>query len=82
LFWAGGSTDMASTITNYTLEPADSFGNGKYTFFRTAFDVSNIGKFSINLKTSFCIDGNPNFIDTVLQIEKKKKLTWNRFSVQ
>ena len=81
LFWDNGSKEEAFEIDNYEITHSDNYDQKKYVFFRTVFNVDNISDFSIKLKTNFYIDNNPNQIDTTLQIEKKHRLTWNRFRV-
>ena len=53
----------------------------KYVFFRTVYDVDNNSDFSIKIKIDLELDNIPFLIDTTLQIEKKHRLTWNKFRV-
>ena len=81
LFWDNGSKEETFNIDNYEIAHSDNYDQKKYVFFRTVFDVDNISDFSIKLKTSFYVDNKPNLIDTTLTIEKKHRLTWNKFRV-
>ncbi len=81
LFWDNGSKEETFNIDNYVIGHSDNYDHKKYVFFRNVFDVDNISDFSIKLKTTFFIDNKPNLIDTTLQIEKKHRLTWNKFRV-
>lgn len=81
LFWDNGSKEEAFNIDNYEIAYSDNYDKKKYVFFRTVFDIDNVSDFSIKLKTNFYIDNKPNLIDTTLQIEKKHRLTWNKFRV-
>ena len=81
LFWDNGSKEETFNIDNYKIFHSDNYDHKKYVFFRTVFNVENISDFSIKLKTNFFIDNKPNLIDTTLQIEKKHRLTWNKFRV-
>jgi hypothetical protein len=81
LFSDNGSKEEAFNIDNYEIAYSDNYDKKKYVFFRTVFDIDNVSDFSIKLKTNFYIDNKPNLIDTTLQIEKKHRLTWNKFRV-
>lgn len=81
LFWGNGSKEETFNIDNYEIAYSDNYDQKKYVFFRTVFNVDDLSDFSIKLKTNFYIDNKPNLIDTSLQIEKKHRLTWNKFRV-
>ena len=81
LFWDNGSKEETFNIDSYVIVHSDNYDNKKYVFFRNVFNVDNISDFSIKLKTNYFIDNKPNLIDTTLQIEKKHRLTWNKFRV-
>ncbi|MBL7827821.1 MAG: hypothetical protein JNJ57_14415 [Saprospiraceae bacterium] len=79
LFWDNGSKEKTFNIDNYEIAYSDNYDKKKYVFFRTVFDIDNISYFSMKLMTNFYIDNKPNLINTTLQIEKKHRLTWNKF---
>ena len=81
LFWDNGSKEETFNIENYEIAHSENYDQKKYVFFRTVFDVDNISDFSIKLKSNFYVDNKPNLIDTTLTIEKKHRLTWNKFRV-
>lgn len=81
LIWDNGSKENTFEIDKYAITHSDNYDQKKYVFFRTVFNVDNVSDFSIKLKTNFLIDSKSNLIDTTLIIEKKHRLTWNKFRV-
>jgi len=78
LFWDDGSKDKTFNIENYSI---DTYPKNKYVFFRTVFDIDDVGDFSITVKTYYSIDNRADTIDRKLFIDKKHRLTWNEFRV-
>ncbi|WP_461787755.1 hypothetical protein [Pedobacter sp.] len=79
LFSDNGSKEEAFNIDHYEITHSDNYDQKKYVFFRNVIDLESISDFSIKIKTNFYIDSKPNLIDTTLTIEKKHRLTWNKF---
>tara|TARA_R110002049_G_scaffold147874_1_gene310762 strand:+ start:68 stop:643 length:576 start_codon:yes stop_codon:yes gene_type:complete len=76
LFWDGGSQENTSTIDNYKFN-----SKNKYIFFRKIYNLDGISDFSIKLNINYSIDSIQYKLDTLLNINKKKKLTWDKFRV-
>ncbi len=79
LFWDNGSKEETFNIDHYEITHSDNYDQKKHVFFRNIIDLESISDFSIKIKTNFYIDSKPNLIDTTLTIEKKHRLTWNKF---
>lgn len=76
LFWDGGSEENTLTIDNYKFNSKNN-----YVFFRKIYNLNGISDFSIKLNINYSIDSIQYKLDTLLNINKKEKLTWNKFRV-
>ena len=81
LFWDNGSKDETFEIRNYELSQSDTIENEKYVFFRTVINANKYDNFSVNVKANFEIDNRTDSLNKILTINKKKRLTWNKFRV-
>ena len=81
LFWDNGSKNETFKIENYEIAKTDTCNKNKYVFFRTVFDIDKIGNFKIKVKVNYSIDNKSDSINQTLTIEKKHRLTWNKFRV-
>jgi hypothetical protein len=81
LFWDEGSEDEKFSIKEYEIERTDSYDTDKYVFFRTAFDLSDEGSFTMYVKADYLLDGIQRDLDRSFKVVKKKKLRWSEFRV-
>lgn len=76
LFWDGGSNESSLDVINHKLN-----SDSKYLFFRKVYNTNKLENFSITLSVEYQIDNIQFKIDTLMNITKKEKITWNKFRV-